>query len=40
MGGALGMLDFHRTRVAKLIDHGYRDALAHDCAKSGCVNVN
>jgi predicted acylesterase/phospholipase RssA len=40
MGGALGMLDFHRPRVDKLMDHGYADALAHDCAKSGCVNVN
>ena len=40
MGGALGMLDFHRTRIEKLIDHGYSDALAHNCAKSNCINVN
>ena len=38
-GGALGMLDFHRDRLAGLADLGYRDTLAHDCAASGCLNV-
>jgi NTE family protein len=38
-GGALGMLDFHRERIVALIDRGYRDAVAHDCAASGCLNV-
>ena len=38
-GGALGMLDFRRERVASLIERGYADALHHDCAKAGCVGV-
>lgn len=38
-GGALGMLDFHRERVIELSDLGYRDTLAHDCGRSGCLNV-
>ncbi len=40
MGGALGMLDFHRDRLDRLIDHGYADAVSHDCQKSGCINVH
>ncbi len=40
MGGALGMLDFHRARVTALIERGYRDAIGHDCKANGCVNVN
>lgn len=40
MGGALGMLDFHRDRLAQLIEHGYRDALNHDCRTEGCLNVS
>jgi NTE family protein len=39
MGGALGMLDFYRERIATLIDHGVSDAVHHDCARSGCLNV-
>jgi NTE family protein len=39
-GGALGMLDFHRSRVERLIDLGYRNASTHDCTKAGCVNVS
>ena len=38
-GGALGMLDFQRERVTSLIEHGYRDAVTHDCATAGCVGV-
>ena len=37
MGGALGMLDFHRPRVTSLIERGYRDAIGHDCKANGCV---
>ncbi|HEX4346324.1 MAG TPA: patatin-like phospholipase family protein [Vicinamibacterales bacterium] len=36
-GGALGMLDFHRPHVSRLIDLGYKNALAHDCRQSGCI---
>jgi hypothetical protein len=36
-GGALGMLDFQRDRVAGLIERGDNDALNHDCEKGGCV---
>jgi NTE family protein len=39
MGGALGMLDFHRERLAQLIDRGYADAVGHNCVKAGCLNV-
>jgi NTE family protein len=38
-GGALGMLDFQRARVTSLIEHGYKDAVAHDCASAGCVEA-
>lgn len=37
-GGALGMLDFERGRIVALADRGYRDAIAHDCRKAGCLN--
>ncbi len=40
IGGALGMLDFHRDRVATLIERGYDDARNHDCAKNHCLNVD
>jgi len=39
MGGALGMLNFHRSRIISLIEAGYHDAVQHDCAKNGCINV-
>lgn len=38
-GGALGMLDFQRERVTSLIEHGYKDAVEHDCAAAGCIGV-
>jgi NTE family protein len=38
-GGALGMLDFGRGRIVALAEQGYRDAVAHDCAASGCLNA-
>jgi NTE family protein len=39
MGGTLGMLDFHRHHVSLLIDVGYKNAITHDCARAGCLNV-
>jgi predicted acylesterase/phospholipase RssA len=39
MGGALGMLDFHRGRIETLVAAGYSDAVAHDCRVMGCLNV-
>lgn len=39
IGGALGMLDFHRARLTALIDQGYSQAVRHDCRISGCLNV-
>ncbi len=39
-GGALGMLDFHRDRILSLADSGYRGAVHHDCAASGCLTVH
>jgi predicted acylesterase/phospholipase RssA len=36
-GGALGLLDFSRDRVAALVERGFRDALDHDCEQSHCV---
>jgi predicted acylesterase/phospholipase RssA len=38
-GGALGMLDFYRQHVTMLLELGYKSAVNHDCAKSGCLNV-
>jgi NTE family protein len=38
-GGALGMLDFGRGRIVELAEQGYRDAVAHDCERQGCLNV-
>jgi hypothetical protein len=40
LGGALGLMNFERDHIASLIDRGYADALAHDCAASGCVLPN
>jgi predicted acylesterase/phospholipase RssA len=36
-GGALGLLDFSRGRLAALIERGFQDALNHDCRASHCV---
>lgn len=36
-GGALGLLNFDRDRVASLIKRGFDDAVNHDCAASHCV---
>jgi predicted acylesterase/phospholipase RssA len=36
-GGALGLLDFSRDRMAALIERGFMDTVNHDCAASHCV---
>lgn len=37
LGGAMGLLDFDLRFLDRLIELGYRDAVAHDCAAQGCV---
>jgi NTE family protein len=37
LGGPLGMLDFSRQAVTRLINRGFEDAVYHDCYESGCV---
>ena len=37
LGGPLGMLNFGRESLLRLIDRGRADGLQHDCVKSGCV---
>jgi len=37
LGGGVGLLDFHRERLAALVEMGYRDAACHDCEAAGCV---
>jgi predicted acylesterase/phospholipase RssA len=32
-----GILNFGRDRLEELVEEGYRDALAHDCAVAGCI---
>lgn len=39
LGEGEGVLDFHRERLASLVEMGYRDAVHHDCEASGCVRV-
>ena len=36
-GGALGLLNFDRDRIASLIKRGFDDAVNHDCVASHCV---
>lgn len=36
-GGALGLLNFDRDRIASLIERGFEDAVNHNCAISHCV---
>jgi len=35
----LGLLNLERRRLEALIARGFNDAVAHDCAGSGCVLV-
>lgn len=37
LGGAEGLLDFRAEYIDELITLGFKDAVAHDCAKEGCV---
>lgn len=37
LGGPLGMLDFSREAVTRLIARGFEDAVYHDCYESKCV---
>jgi predicted acylesterase/phospholipase RssA len=36
-GGALGLLNFERGHIRRLIERGFDDATHHDCVESGCV---
>jgi predicted acylesterase/phospholipase RssA len=37
MGGVFGMLNFQRSRIQKLVDEGFEDAVKHNCHRNGCV---
>ena len=37
LGGPLGMLDFNRQAVNRLISRGFEDAVYHDCYESRCI---
>lgn len=37
LGGPLGMLDFSRQAVTRLIARGFEDAVYHDCYESRCI---
>ena len=37
MGGVFGMLNFSVSRMKMLIEQGFREAVKHDCKRSGCV---
>lgn len=37
LSGVLGLLDFRRKRIERLIELGYEDAVAHDCEKEECL---
>jgi hypothetical protein len=37
LGGTLGLLNFDRERIRRLIDRGFTDAVYHDCRVCGCV---
>lgn len=36
-GGPLGLLNLHPERIRELIEHGFTDAVSHDCGKACCV---
>lgn len=36
-GGGVGILDFRRERIERLIEQGFNDTLQHDCKKSHCI---
>lgn len=37
LGGTLGLVNFDRGHILRLIAKGYADAVAHDCRASGCI---
>jgi NTE family protein len=37
LGSGEGVLDFHRQRLAALIELGFEDARRHDCEAAGCL---
>jgi predicted acylesterase/phospholipase RssA len=37
LGGILGLLDFKRDRMQRLVDLGVKDTEGHDCKVNGCV---
>jgi predicted acylesterase/phospholipase RssA len=37
LGGDLGVINFDRKRITELIDRGYAETVAHDCAASNCL---
>jgi len=39
-GGPMGLLNFERDHLKDLIERGFEDAIAHDCAASECVLPN
>lgn len=38
LGEAVGVLDVRRQVIRRLIERGFRDAIAHDCAACGCIS--
>ena len=37
LGGALGVLNFERRTIERLIELGYKNGREHDCARNGCL---
>src|SRR5262249_2008236 len=37
ISGPLGLLDFSRDRIQELIEHGFEDAVEHNCQNNRCV---
>jgi predicted acylesterase/phospholipase RssA len=37
VGGVVGVADFDRKQIKRLIERGFQDAARHDCKASGCI---
>ncbi len=37
LGNSFGMLNFHESAITTMIDHGYADAIKHNCAENECL---
>jgi predicted acylesterase/phospholipase RssA len=37
LGGPLGVLNFDRSQITRIIERGFSDVVAHDCAASQCL---